>query len=224
MKEKPRKRRSNPWTVGLVALLVVGGGLYLLRPWRRPSPPAKPRPPRAAPATQEPAGQDSDTIGPAVPEEKPEDFPPAFGSRVLKRGMSGPDVELLQERLRLAGMTDYKFTPGVFDEATEQALIEYQKGTKFLWEMYGFRGTGAEPRPYADEELCRQLMKVPGPRKVLIRYKVAPGDSLWSIASRFGCGPDSLTTLNKISDPKSLQVGQLLYIVCDREKALQKHY
>jgi len=181
---------------------VLAAFMYLAIRRRRASP--KPVPPRAV---GRPATTKQQTKG-----------TPAFGSRVLRRGMRGRDVEILQERLRLAGFVHYAFERGVFDDETEKALIEYQRGTPFLRKMYGFEGIKGEPKNYADAELCAQLFRVPNRRKVLISYTVQKGDTLWKIAVRFGVGPDSLALLNKISNPNALRVGQRLFVICDVSK------
>jgi murein DD-endopeptidase MepM/ murein hydrolase activator NlpD len=43
-------------------------------------------------------------------------------------------------------------------------------------------------------------------------YTVAPGDTLFEIAQRFGVSLDELIALNQISDPSLIQVGQVLLI------------
>jgi LysM repeat protein len=47
---------------------------------------------------------------------------------------------------------------------------------------------------------------------VTVSYRVLAGDTLGSIARKFGVTTTALQTLNKISDPRLLQVGQLLRI------------
>jgi len=168
---------------------------------------------------------------PAVPVEKTPSKPAAvprqaqaeeavFGSRVLRKGMSGPDVAQLQERLKLAGFVHTLFTPGVFDDATEQAVLEYQAGNAFLAEMYGFHGLPAPHMPYVDGALARQLLKVPTPNKVAIRYTVAPKETLFRIATKFGIGVESIKYLNNLKDANAVKVGQSLLIICDRSKAM----
>jgi peptidoglycan hydrolase-like protein with peptidoglycan-binding domain len=50
----------------------------------------------------------------------------AFGSRILRRGMRGKDVEELQNKLASLG---YNVGPidGIFGRLTEQAVIQFQK-------------------------------------------------------------------------------------------------
>ncbi len=54
---------------------------------------------------------------------------------------------------------------------------------------------GAQPRPVATEV-----------------YQVAPGDTLWSLARRFGTTPDRLASMNGISPDGILSIGQRLKI------------
>jgi murein DD-endopeptidase MepM/ murein hydrolase activator NlpD len=46
----------------------------------------------------------------------------------------------------------------------------------------------------------------------LISYTVAPGDTLSSIAARHGMAAEALMAINGLTDPDSLQVGQVLHI------------
>lgn len=46
----------------------------------------------------------------------------------------------------------------------------------------------------------------------VIAYTVAPGDTLSAIAARHGMAPESLMAINGLSDPDSLQVGQVIHI------------
>ena len=43
-------------------------------------------------------------------------------------------------------------------------------------------------------------------------YTVARGDTLWDIGQRFGVSVQSLRRLNRIDDPRSLRIGQRLFI------------
>ena len=45
-----------------------------------------------------------------------------------------------------------------------------------------------------------------------LRYEVVAGDTLVTIADRFGASADQLARLNRLSDPRRLQVGQTLSI------------
>lgn len=43
-------------------------------------------------------------------------------------------------------------------------------------------------------------------------YRVMPGDTLYGIAVKLGVSPDALADANGITDPHSLQVGQILTV------------
>lgn len=45
-----------------------------------------------------------------------------------------------------------------------------------------------------------------------IRYTVQPGDTLYSIAQRFGVTVDTIAQANELSDPDYIFVGQVLVI------------
>ncbi|WP_324669693.1 peptidoglycan DD-metalloendopeptidase family protein [Geochorda subterranea] len=44
------------------------------------------------------------------------------------------------------------------------------------------------------------------------RYRVQPGDTLWSVARRFGISYEALQRINAIMDPRALRPGQLLWL------------
>ncbi len=52
----------------------------------------------------------------------------------------------------------------------------------------------------------------PSPTAAHRRYKVKPGDTMSSIAARYGTTVKKLAALNKIADPRVLKVGQVLLI------------
>jgi len=52
----------------------------------------------------------------------------------------------------------------------------------------------------------------PAPTRRVYSYRVKKGDTLLSISRRFGTTVKALQTLNGITDPKSLRIGQLLKI------------
>jgi len=75
----------------------------------------------------------------------------------------------------------------------------------------------ATPRPSATVSPTPTVTPRPTPTPtssapVTVSYRVLAGDTLGSIARKFGVTVTALQTLNKISDPRLLQVGQLLRI------------
>jgi len=45
-----------------------------------------------------------------------------------------------------------------------------------------------------------------------MNYTIRPGDTLWSIANRFGVSLQALMQANSITDPAAIYVGQTIYI------------
>jgi len=45
-----------------------------------------------------------------------------------------------------------------------------------------------------------------------MNYTIRPGDTLWSIANRFGVSLQALMQANGISDPTAIYVGQTIFI------------
>ena len=77
--------------------------------------------------------------------------------------------------------------------------------------------TTATPRPSATVSPTPTMTPRPtstptSSAAVTVSYRVLAGDTLGSIARKFGVTTTALQTLNKISDPRLLQVGQLLRI------------
>jgi membrane-bound lytic murein transglycosylase D len=56
------------------------------------------------------------------------------------------------------------------------------------------------------------LHQTPAPAATFETYRVAPGDTLISIAESLGLSTEELTNWNKIKDPKALRIGQLLRV------------
>lgn len=68
--------------------------------------------------------------------------------------------------------------------------------------------------PSADQVQAGQLLLIPvDPPAGSVAYIVQPGDTLYSIAQRFGTTADALAALNGIAPPYALQVAQVLVIV-----------
>jgi LysM repeat protein len=147
----------------------------------------------------------------AVPEQAGK-----FGARLLKVGMSGDDVKVLQNRLRLAGFLAGDYKDGVFDEETRRMVIEYQKGdTPYLREVlrrppnYTLAPTGI-----VNQEFCRHIIQKTGFQARLESHKVRSGETLGAIASRYQLPVKNLALLNHLKPPYFLKDGQTIkYIV-----------
>lgn len=109
-------------------------------------------------------------------------------SRVLREGMQGDDVLQLQKALAAAG-----FSPGpidgIFGQQTKQAVMALQK--KYALTVDGIAGA----------QTFSQLDKL---KDMGSAYIVAPGDSLFKIAQRFGVTVEALRSTNRLS-------GDLIY-------------
>ncbi|MEN9800104.1 MAG: hypothetical protein RL653_3801 [Pseudomonadota bacterium] len=52
----------------------------------------------------------------------------------------------------------------------------------------------------------------PEPELVIVQHRVGPGETLYRIARTYGLPADALAAANDVSDPRALQVGQLLVV------------
>jgi len=68
------------------------------------------------------------------------------------------------------------------------------------------------PEPSAAPSATPAGTPAPSPTAAHRRYKVKPGDTMSSIAARYGTTVKKLAALNKIADPRVLKVGQVLLI------------
>ena len=124
----------------------------------------------------------------------------SLGDRLLKRGMSGDDVEALQKRLNALGY-DCGKVDGDFGANTERGVEAFQ------------RAAGIE----VDGKFGQESLKALEAREadtVGTEYTVKAGDSLWKIAkellgngSRYG----EIIELNGIKNDV-IQIGQVLKI------------
>ena len=115
---------------------------------------------------------------------------------VLKMGDRGSEVSLLQKGLDRAGFGPLA-PDGIFGPATRRALLAFQRA-------HGLRPDGiAGPR--TEEALA------PWYRGYAV-HTVAPGDTLWRIAGRYGSTLLALETANPGMDPFDLRPGQKLTV------------
>lgn len=119
--------------------------------------------------------------------------------RTLTQGSTGPSVQLLQLALNRAGYGPLA-TDGLFGRITRQALIRFQSAM-------GLRSDGI-----AGPATHRAILPwYTGYRVYLIRR----GDSLWSIAGRFGSSEAAILTANPGIQPQNLQIGAQLIVPLD---------
>lgn len=119
----------------------------------------------------------------------------------LRRGDRGMLVRIAQTALARAG-----FSPGavdgIFGANTQAAVRAFQQakglavdgiiGPRTWTALMAYLGTGGQPGT--------------------IRYTVQAGDTLWSIAQRFGTTVDEIVALNNITNPNLIFPGQVLVI------------
>ncbi|MGE5587514.1 MAG: peptidoglycan-binding protein [Clostridia bacterium] len=119
-------------------------------------------------------------------------------SRVLRKGMTGEDVVLLQDGLASLGIYTGE-CDGVFGDGTLRAVEDFQRAQ-------GLRADGVVGAS-TWERLEAELGKERGRT-----YSVTQGDSLWAIARQFGVEVEDIVRVNDIRDPSSIAVGQELRI------------
>jgi len=122
-----------------------------------------------------------------------------FGSRVLRMGMRGPDVQALQEHLRERGY-DIPTEEQHFSYLTREALQQFQRD-------YGLTVDGVAGKTVF--ALLKQE-RLPITRRI---HSVAPGETIEQIAERYGVGVEAFSTSNRV---RKLYPGQRL-VFFDRE-------
>ena len=124
----------------------------------------------------------------------------SLGDRLLKRGMSGEDVEALQKRLNALGF-DCGKVDGDFGGNTKEGVESFQ------------RAAGIEVDGKFGPESFKALLAMEAD-KAYTEYTVEAGDSLWKIAKeRLGNGSryGEIIALNGIKNDV-IRVGQVLKI------------
>ena len=116
--------------------------------------------------------------------------------RVLMLGSTGPAVQLLQLALNRAGYGSLE-TDGFFGSSTKEALVRFQSSM------------GLQADAIVGPLTHRQLLPWYTGYRV---YPVQRGDSIWSIAGRFGSSEDAIRTANPGLVPANLPVGTQLIV------------
>lgn len=88
-----------------------------------------------------------------------------------------------------------------------------------LWGIANFFGTTtdeiAKLNDLADPQLIYpgQVLKIPVDRPMAPRYyAVRPGDTLWSIAQRYGMTVNDILSINNLGNPNLIYPGQILML------------
>lgn len=119
----------------------------------------------------------------------------------LRRGDRGMLVRIAQTALARAG-----FSPGtvdgIFGANTQAAVRAFQQANGLA--VDGIIG----PRTWT----ALMAYLAGGGQPGTIRYTVQPGDTLWSIAQRYGTTVEQIVALNNIANPNLIFPGQVLVI------------
>ncbi|NLS44160.1 MAG: LysM peptidoglycan-binding domain-containing protein [Firmicutes bacterium] len=125
--------------------------------------------------------------------------PVVMGYRAtLKKGMKGKDVEGLQDALISLGFLEGS-SDGLFGNKTLNAVKAFQR----TYSLHVDGVVGADTWDLLDAEIARTKMKA---------YTVCKGDTLYDLGRRFDVGVNDLASVNNISDPALIKVGQELLI------------
>jgi peptidoglycan hydrolase-like protein with peptidoglycan-binding domain len=131
---------------------------------------------------------------------------PLYGRRVLRPGMTGWDVAVLQFLLRKRG-----FSPGRpdahFGRKTRTALVRFQRSVGLVPDGVLGRRTA---RALCSAPTC--AFHPPRPRPRYIRYLVKPGDTLTAIAGRYGLPLETVARVNRFDPARLLLAGSTLRI------------
>lgn len=119
----------------------------------------------------------------------------------LKPGSTGLQVTILQSMLHGAGQSVQ--VNGTYDDATRQAVAAFEKGAGLA--VDGVVGAGVWGR------LAAAAGATAGKGSLL--YAVHSGDSLSTIAERFGTTSMALATWNHLTDVNHIEVGSTLTLV-----------
>jgi peptidoglycan hydrolase-like protein with peptidoglycan-binding domain len=136
---------------------------------------------------------------------------PLLGRRVLKQGMVGWDVSVLQFLLQRKGFGCS--LDGRFDAMTTDGVRRFQKRARLVSD--GVVGPKTlrklDPKGAARvRDLERRRVSGPARPRVGPRYVVKPGDSLAAIAARYGTSVDRLARLNRFDPRRVLLIGTRL--------------
>ena len=126
---------------------------------------------------------------------------PPYPGVILRRGMQGPSIRQVQERLNQLGANPRLATDGVFGPATEAAVRAFQSRN-------GLNADGVVG-PNTWNALFANGGTTPPPGN--LTYTVVAGDNLWSIAQRFGTTMEAIMQLNGLTSTL-IHPGQVLRI------------
>ena len=131
----------------------------------------------------------------------------------LRQGSRGQDVITLQYLLDVISEY-YPNVPevaqdGIFGRDTQNAVMAFQRMMRLNPD--GIVGALTWQALYDTYRGIEQNVPMPGPQPGTLTYTVVSGDTLWSIARRYGTTVDALKALNGLTGDL-LQIGQVLQI------------
>lgn len=134
-------------------------------------------------------------------------------SVTLRQGSRGQDVITLQYLLDVASKY-YSTVPalsqdGIFGNGTRQSVIAFQQAVGL--DPDGIVGAQTWQALYNVYLGIGENVPTPGPDTGTVSYTVKSGDSLWSIARRYGTTVDAIKRANGLTSDV-LQIGQVLQI------------
>lgn len=116
---------------------------------------------------------------------------------ILKRGDLGSPVELLQLALYRAGYGEGMERDGILGPETEQALRRFQKANSLVADGTAGQQTQRALLPYYTG---------------FLRHRAGAGESIYSVAARYGTLADRIMTANPAIVPERLQAGAVITV------------
>ena len=134
---------------------------------------------------------------------------PLFGARVIRRGMRGYDVGVLQFLLRWHGLRPGHLD-GRFGRATERALRRFQRRHRLMPD--GVLGPRTARRLCTVRACAWRAAAPRHARKRALKHRVAPGETLTSIAGRYGVTVQAIARANRLDPRRYILAGARLRI------------
>lgn len=127
---------------------------------------------------------------------------PLFGTRLLRRGMRGYDVGVLQFLLRHQGLQPGHLD-GHFGKQTERALRRFQRRHRLTPD--GILGPRTARRLCAVRTCAWRGATRRHSTRPALRHRIAPGETLSSIAAHYGVTVGAIARANRL-DPRGIIV------------------
>jgi LysM repeat protein len=211
--DEPQTRLSSAFFVVLILHVVAVGGIYAFNSIKEHRRGLDPVTASAKPAIEKPAAEPVATVPKvrAVPALEAPTRPAAPASAVAATAtapVSNAKVYHVKAGDTLTGIAT---SLGV-----SVAALQFVNTPKELATLRPGQIINVPAKKAADRTLPIEAStpahaaKVTKPASAPVSYEVQKGDTATSIAKKFGVSVESLLALNKVSDPKKLQLGQTL--------------